>query len=162
MYYFSDYSIYLEQRWLIRSIKYSRTSIARTSMARLPWLIRTRFRVPTNFSVRSRKQIFREIFVFYQEIVYCLYSIESPREYFFDFRQNDCMLCVLIRIASSIFNKMIVCCVYSLESHRRGDSNEYTHNDEAILMSTHNIQSFCRKSKKYSLHYRYLLPDLAP
>ena len=30
-----------------RKIQYSRTSVARTPMARLPWLIRTRFWVPT-------------------------------------------------------------------------------------------------------------------
>ena len=30
-------------------VDYSRTSIARTPMARLPWLIQTRFRVPTKF-----------------------------------------------------------------------------------------------------------------
>ena len=29
--------------------EYSRTSIARTAMARLPWLIRTRFSAPTKF-----------------------------------------------------------------------------------------------------------------
>ena len=30
------------------------------------------------FSVSSRKQIFREIFLFYREIVCCVYSLESP------------------------------------------------------------------------------------
>ena len=36
--------------------------------------------------------------------------------YLFGVLYFKCMLCVLIRIAS----------VYSLESHHRGDSNEYT------------------------------------
>ena len=31
------------------SFNYSRTSMARTPMARLPWLIQTRFRVPMKF-----------------------------------------------------------------------------------------------------------------
>ena len=43
--------------------------------------------------------------------------------FFFDFLHNNCMLCVLIRIASIFFSNfytIIVCCVYSLESpHRR-------------------------------------------
>ena len=47
-------------------------------MAGLPWLIRTRFGVPTKFSDRLRKQMFRKIFVFYHEIVCCVYSLESP------------------------------------------------------------------------------------
>ena len=52
--------------------------IARTPMARLSWLIRTRFGVPTKFSNRLRKQIFRKIFIFYHEIVCLVYSLESP------------------------------------------------------------------------------------
>ena len=44
-------------------IQYRRTSIARTPMARLPWLIRTQ---------KSRKQTCREIFLFYHEIVCCV------------------------------------------------------------------------------------------
>ena len=47
-------------------------------MTRLPWLIRTRFSVPTNSSDSSRKQIFREIFLIYDEIVCCVYSLELP------------------------------------------------------------------------------------
>ena len=39
-----------------------------------------------------------------------------------------------------LFYHGIVCCVYSLESPHRGDSNEYTLN----------IQSLCRKSKRFS------------
>ena len=55
---------------------YSRTAIARTPMARLPWLIRTRFESLRNSS--DRKQIFSE-FSFY-------------------------MLCVLIRMLMSTHN----------------------------------------------------------
>ena len=65
-----------------------------------------------NSSDSSRKQIFRDFFSFYHEIV---------------------------------------CCVYSLESPHRGDSNENT--QHTILR---------RKSKKKSLNYRHLLPDLVP
>ena len=58
---------------------YSRTSIAWTPMARLPWLIRTHFFQSLRSSSDSpRKQIFREIFLFYREIVCCVYSLESP------------------------------------------------------------------------------------
>ena len=49
--------------------RYSQTSIARTPMACLPWLIRTHFESLRNTSASSRKQIFREIFLFYHEIV---------------------------------------------------------------------------------------------
>ena len=47
-------------------------------MARLPWLIRTRSESLRNSSDSSRKQIFKEIFLFYREIVCCVYSLESP------------------------------------------------------------------------------------
>ena len=57
---------------------YSRASIARTPMARLLWLIRTHFWVPTNFFPSSRNQIFWEFFLFYHGIVCCVYSLESP------------------------------------------------------------------------------------
>ena len=64
---------------------YSRTSIARTPMACLPWLIRTQFWVPTKFFryppphlPHPKKQIPREIFLFYHENVCCMYSSESP------------------------------------------------------------------------------------
>ena len=40
-----------------------------------------------------------------------------------------------------IFFKMKVCCVFSLESHHRGDSNEYTH---------HTIVNIIRKSPEIS------------
>ena len=58
--------------------RYSRTSIARTRMARSPWLIQTCFGVPTKFSNGLRTQIFRKIFVFYHEVVCCVYSLELP------------------------------------------------------------------------------------
>ena len=57
--------------------KYSRTSIAGTPMARLPWLIPTRFESLRNFFNSSRKQMFKEIFLFYHEVVCCVYSLES-------------------------------------------------------------------------------------
>ena len=57
---------------------YSITSMARTRMARLPWMIRTRFQSLQNSSNSSRKQKFKEIFLFYREIVCCVYSLESP------------------------------------------------------------------------------------
>ena len=53
--------------------------MARTRMARLPWMIRTLFSLPKNLSNSSRKQIFREIFsILYTVIVCCVYSLESP------------------------------------------------------------------------------------
>ena len=47
-------------------------------MARLPWLIRTRFLVPMKFFRQLKKTNIREIFLFYHEIVCCAYSLESP------------------------------------------------------------------------------------
>ena len=52
--------------------------MTRTPMARLPWTIRTRFESLQNSSDSSRKQIFRKIFILYDEIVCCMYSLESP------------------------------------------------------------------------------------
>ena len=52
--------------WVTRS--YSQASIARTSMARLPWLIRTRFWVPTKSFRQLKNTILRKIFSFYHEI----------------------------------------------------------------------------------------------
>ena len=34
-----------------------------------------------NFSDSSRKQILREILFFYNDIVYCVYSLELPRQF---------------------------------------------------------------------------------
>ena len=58
-------------------IEYIRTSIAQTPMTRLPWLFRTRFRVTTKFFRKLKKQIFKGIFLFYHEIVCCVYSLKS-------------------------------------------------------------------------------------
>ena len=54
--------------------------MARTPMARLPWLIELIFEslISRNSSDSSRKQIFKEIFFIYREIVCCEYSLESP------------------------------------------------------------------------------------
>ena len=52
--------------------------MARTRMASLPWMIRTLCSVPTKFFNSSRKQIFRDFFLFYHGIVCFMYSIESP------------------------------------------------------------------------------------
>ena len=57
---------------------YSRTSIARTPMARLPWLIRIVFESLRNSSDSSRKQTIKEISLFYNDVVCCLYSLENP------------------------------------------------------------------------------------
>ena len=65
---------------------YSITSMARTRMARLPWMIRTLFfQSLQNPSNNSRKQIFMDFFfLFYHGIVCCVYlikvvySLESP------------------------------------------------------------------------------------
>ena len=58
---------------------YSLTLIGRTPMVRLPWLIRTRFCVNMKFFRWLKKQIFREIFLLYHEIVCFIYSLESHR-----------------------------------------------------------------------------------
>ena len=54
------------------------TSMARTRMARLPWMIRTIFQSLQNPSKSSRKQTFMDFFLFYHGIVCCVYSLESP------------------------------------------------------------------------------------
>ena len=58
--------------------KYSRTSMARTPMVRLPWFIQTHFWVPMKFFRYLEKTNMREIFLFYYEIVCCVYLLESP------------------------------------------------------------------------------------
>ena len=53
--------------------------MARTRMARLPWMIRTLFfQSLQNPSNSTRKQIFRDFFLIYYGIVCCVYSLESP------------------------------------------------------------------------------------
>ena len=51
----------------------SQISMARTPLARLPWLIRTQFWVP----IAKENKYWRK-FSFYYEIVCCVYSLESP------------------------------------------------------------------------------------
>ena len=62
---------------------YSITLMTRTRVARLPWLIRTRFLVPRTFFRYLKKtnnyKYFREIVLFYNENICCVYSLESPR-----------------------------------------------------------------------------------
>ena len=57
------------------SIYLCRTSIARTPMACLPGPFEPVFECLGNSSDSSRKQIFRDIFLFYHEIVCCVYSL---------------------------------------------------------------------------------------
>ena len=72
------------------------------------------------------------IFHFYNEIVCCVYSLESPH-----------------RCDSNVYTQhTVVCCVYSLESPHRCDSNEYTQ---------HTIIE--QNMEKKSLNYRVLLSD---
>ena len=59
--------------------KYGKTN---DSMARLPWLIRTRFLFASKFFHQLKKTniqgYFRDIFLFYYENLCCVYSLESP------------------------------------------------------------------------------------
>ena len=63
---------------------YSKTSMTRTPMYCLPWLVRTRFKSLGNSSDSSRKQKFRDIlgffFLFNHENVCDMYLLESPIE----------------------------------------------------------------------------------
>ena len=88
-FYFSIFNIYMAKSTLNYSLtdthsrwqgKYSITSMARTRMAHLPWMIRTFFSPYKNSSNSSRKQIFNDFFLILSW---------------------NCMLCVLSRIASS-------------------------------------------------------------
>ena len=47
------------------TVQYNITSMARTRMARLPWMIRTLFQSLQNPSNSSRKQIFRDFFSYF-------------------------------------------------------------------------------------------------
>ena len=59
---------------------YSRTSLAQTLMACLPRLFRAPSWVPWNKSHRCRFGIIKDDFLFlYWGMVYCVYSLESPR-----------------------------------------------------------------------------------
>ena len=63
---------------------YSKTSMTRTPMSCLPWLVRTRFKSLGNSSDSSRKQKFRDILGFFfllnHENVCGMYLLESPIE----------------------------------------------------------------------------------
>ena len=70
----------------IQISKYSRTSMARTLMAHLPWLFRTRSWVPWKKFHNCRFGIISDVFFFILKngilcvlCVYCVYSLESPR-----------------------------------------------------------------------------------
>ena len=64
---------------------YSKTSITRTPMALLPWLIRTLFWRHRKFFWERKKQIFRDILMkklfLLCEHVYCVYLLESPHRH---------------------------------------------------------------------------------
>ena len=60
----------LERRPLLR--QYSRSSMARTPMARLPWLIRTRFWAPTKFFRYLKKTNISGIFFYFIMKLYVL------------------------------------------------------------------------------------------
>ena len=61
---------------------HSKTSLTRTPMAHLPWLIRIRFLVPRKFSWKPKKAningYFRECFLILSWNECCVYSLESP------------------------------------------------------------------------------------
>ena len=76
--------------------------MARTPMARLPWLIRIHFWSIRNFPDSSRKQILREIFLFYYEIICCVYALESPhRGNSNEYTQHTIILLKLENISNS-------------------------------------------------------------
>ena len=61
------------------SPKYSITSMARTRMARLSWMIRTLFFSPYKILPMAQENKYLGIFfLFYHGIVCCVYSLESP------------------------------------------------------------------------------------
>ena len=57
------------------------SEIAQVAMASLPWLIQTHLSpykiLPT--APENKYNVFREIFLFYHEIICCVYSLELPR-----------------------------------------------------------------------------------
>ena len=58
---------------------YSITLVARTRMARLPWMSRTLFFSPYKIlPIAQENNYLIIIFLFYREIVCCVYSLESP------------------------------------------------------------------------------------
>ena len=68
-----------------QSTFYSRTSVARTPMTDGSFTMAV-FESLWNSSNHSRKQIFKEIFLYYHEIVCCVYSLESHHQG--DFNEN--------------------------------------------------------------------------
>ena len=50
--------------------------MTRTPMARLPWMIRTGFWVPTKLF----RYLILDFFLFYHEIIWCVYLLESPHQ----------------------------------------------------------------------------------
>ena len=52
--------------------------MARTPMARLPCLIRTSFLSPYEILPIAQENKYLRFFLFYREIVCCVYSLESP------------------------------------------------------------------------------------
>ena len=63
-------------------MNYSRTSVARTLMARLPRLFRTRYLVPNKNIIAADIVVFLDIsgdFLFISIMVCCMYSLELPR-----------------------------------------------------------------------------------
>ena len=94
-------------------------SMTRTSMVRLPWLIRT----PYESSDSWRKQIQSNLNSWNTDGSFTMAnsnSVLSPY-WILPIDQENKYLRKL-----SFFHYEIVCCVYSLELPLRGDSNEYT------------------------------------
>ena len=71
----------------------NKTSMTRTPMVRLPWLMRTGFLSPffEILRIAQYKGYFREcFFLFYQENVCCGYSLEAPwQQYMFLCRNGE-------------------------------------------------------------------------
>ena len=66
---------FLRRLCLLVLFSYSKTSMTRTQMTRLPWLIRTRFYVLRKSSDSSRKQIFRDILGFFSNFIMKMYVV---------------------------------------------------------------------------------------
>ena len=69
----------------------SRTLIARTPMVRLPWLIRTLYPYEILPIAQETKEIQDVFFLFYNENICCVYSLESPRRgnFYLEERKNN-------------------------------------------------------------------------
>ena len=52
----------------------SKTAMTRTTMARLPWMIRIVFESQISLSIAPENNFFREIFLIYHVFVCCVYS----------------------------------------------------------------------------------------